>query len=390
MIERRTGPDGAPRYRVRLYHQSRYVASRTFDRRRDAVVWEREQTRRLAAGTFVDLSQGSQSVAVWAQGWLDGLTGVAPSTRVRYEGLLTSHVLPQFGRRPLASVRPSEVQAFAGRLTAEYSASTARQAVGVLRQVCKTAVADGALTASPVAGVRLSRSRPNPIRPLSHEELWTLAEGMRNRRDRILVLVAGYSGLRWGELTALRVSDFRPGERRLMVERAFSEVRGSLVLGDVKDHAARSLVLPGLVAEELVAWVETVKSEEHSLLFPGRDGQPLRNRNFRRDVLSRSTEIIGRDVSAHHLRDTAASLAIGSGASVLAVARMLGHEDASVTLRHYAGLFPSDLDRLAESLNRAATIALRDRQAHTALPVDTGRPTIYRPQDDDSSSPDDH
>jgi hypothetical protein len=56
-------------------------------------------------------------------------------------------------------------------------------------------------------------------------------------------------------------------------------------------------------------------------------------------------------ITPHDLRHTCASLAVSAGANVLAVARMLGHKDPSVTLRIYADLFDTDLDRVAEALN---------------------------------------
>ena len=59
-------------------------------------------------------------------------------------------------------------------------------------------------------------------------------------------------------------------------------------------------------------------------------------------------------ITPHNVRDTAASLAIQEGASVVAVVRLLGHESAATTLNHYAGLFPTDLDDIASLLNAAA------------------------------------
>src|SRR5690349_11787380 len=69
--------------------------------------------------------------------------------------------------------------------------------------------------------------------------------------------------------------------------------------------------------------------------------------------------------SPHNLRDTAASLAIQAGASVVAVARLLGHESAATTLNHHAGLFPSDRHDVANRLDPAArqTIAKHSTQS---------------------------
>jgi integrase len=56
-------------------------------------------------------------------------------------------------------------------------------------------------------------------------------------------------------------------------------------------------------------------------------------------------------ITPHDLRHTCASLAVSSGANVLAVSRMLGHKDPSITLRIYADLFDSDLDAVAVNLD---------------------------------------
>jgi len=63
-------------------------------------------------------------------------------------------------------------------------------------------------------------------------------------------------------------------------------------------------------------------------------------------------------LTPHNLRDTAASLAVQSGANVKAVQRMLGHASASMTLDVYSGLFDAELDDVAERMNDAATEAL--------------------------------
>jgi integrase len=57
-------------------------------------------------------------------------------------------------------------------------------------------------------------------------------------------------------------------------------------------------------------------------------------------------------VTPHDLSHTAASLAVSAGGNVLALARMLGHDDPRLTLRTFADLFDSELDALANVLDR--------------------------------------
>ncbi|MFP1153484.1 tyrosine-type recombinase/integrase [Mycobacterium sherrisii] len=64
-------------------------------------------------------------------------------------------------------------------------------------------------------------------------------------------------------------------------------------------------------------------------------------------------------MTPNDLRHTAASLAVSAGGNVLVLARMLGHEDPSLTLRTYADLFDSDLDALADVLDQHRTAALQ-------------------------------
>lgn len=350
-IDRRRDSAGRFRYRVRLYSGDKYVGGRTFSAKRDAVEWEREQKRRIERGTYVDPKEGQQLVEVWAKKWMESTT-VGPRTRTRNESLLRLHVLPIFGRRPLVLVRRSEVQEMVRDLAASHSPSTARLALGVLRQIYKMAELDGVIDVNPCRGIKLPPSRPGERQPLTSEQVWTLIDVAENQQDRVIIAVLAYTGLRWGELAALRVSDYRPADRRILIERAYTDDRGALSLGPVKDHAVRTVVLPSAVAEMLDRWLSRRYHESaDTLIFMSSAGTPLRNRNWTQRSLAPITHAVGRQVTPHHFRDTAASLAIAAGASVMTVARMLGHEDPSVTLRHYAREFPSEVAGVAAALN---------------------------------------
>ncbi len=337
---------------IRVYYRGRYVASRTFSRKRDAQEWERKQVDTLKTGAWADPKAGEKPVREWCEIWLAAQPARAAATERKIRGVVTKQIAGTFGRRPLVSVRPSEVQAWAADISRKQSAATARHSLGVLRRVFDHAVRDGAIHRNPAAGIRLPKVQGNDPRPLTHDELWRLADHLDELRDRVLVLVAGYCGLRWGELAALRWSDVDLGNKVLRISRAYSEEAPRGEMSPVKDHQARTVPIPGVVSDELAMLSPSQKSD--GLVFPSASNTPLRNRNFRRDVFDDAVDALGLDITPHNLRDTAASLAIQSGASVVAVARLLGHESAATTLNHYAGLFPSDLDDVAQRLDAAA------------------------------------
>ena len=359
MIEVRTGRDGARVYRARVYHRGRYVASRTFARKRDAQEWERRQVDGLRSGVWSDPGAAERPVQDWCDAWLAAQPPRAPATERKIREAINKRIAKTFGRRPAISVRPSEVRAWCADLARTQSPATARHSLGVLRRVFDYAVQDGAIPRNPATGIRLPKVQGNEPQPLTHTEFWQLAEQFDSRRDRVLVVVAGYCGLRWGELAALRWTDIDLDLRRLRVSRAYSEEAPRGEMSPVKDHQARTVPIPRTIVDELTDL--RAQSAHSELVFPSANSTPLRNRNFRRDSFDAATAALGLMITPHNLRDTAASLAIQAGASVVAVARLLGHESAATTLNHYAGLFPTDLDDVAIRLDVAAREAIEDQ-----------------------------
>lgn len=331
------------RYRVRIYRKGRVVNTQTFQRKRDAETFERNQRTALASGTWSAPVDDAVTVRELGEVWLAG-SSVSDRTRQDYQRLLDKNINPAFGNRALATLQPSEIRAWA---TALYRRSQhqARQSLVVLRQVVKVALVDGLIGRSPVEGVRLPTPRRAEPEPLTRDQLAALVEVIENPRDRLMVQVMGYGGLRFGEVSALRVRDVQ-GDH-LHLRRSVQPAQGGGWLwGDLKNHQSRRVPLPRFLVTALHAYAEGMTSEQ--LLFTSRGGSPVDGGNWSSRVLTPACAAAGVPrVTPHALRDTAATLAIGMGAPVTAVARLLGHGDASVVLKHYAGVFDDDLTAIA-------------------------------------------
>jgi integrase len=105
------------------------------------------------------------------------------------------------------------------------------------------------------------------------------------------------------------------------------------------------------------------------LLFSTDSGTSVRVRNMRRDWFDLAARVAGVEgLTPHELRHTAASLAVSAGANVLALQRMLGHEQPSTTLDVYSDLFDEDLDAVADALTSARARALAD-SVRTESPI---------------------
>lgn len=354
-VQRR--PDG--KWRARYRDPTHREHARHFDRKVDAVRWLAGQEVATARGEWIDPALGRMTFADWAERWRGATGHLKPSTRDRYERLLALQVLPTWGPVRLTSIGHAEVAQWVGTLldVHGYSASTVRQAHRVLSLALALAVRDGRLARNPADGVRLPRVRRDEPVFLSHLEVDRLADAAEGYAGLIRVLA--YTGLRWGEVSALKVHRVDLLRRRLDVAESVTEIHGVLSWGTPKDHQRRSVPFPRSLVPVLSAQLQGRAKDD--LVFTAPGGGVLRNGNFRHRVFDPAVARAGLSgITPHDLRHTAASLAIAAGANVKVVQRMLGHASAAMTLDVYAGLFGDDLEAVADRLDEAASAARAD------------------------------
>ncbi|MFC5895459.1 tyrosine-type recombinase/integrase [Streptomyces ramulosus] len=170
---------------------------------------------------------------------------------------------------------------------------------------------------------------------------------------RVLILLLAYTGLRWGEASALKVGRVDLDVCRVHVVEAYVEDNGKLYLGSPKNHERRSVPIPRFLVEELRLHVDG--RGESELLFTAPQGGPLRARNFRQRFFAPAVtkaDLGHLKLTPYKLRHTAASLAIAGGADVNVVQTMLGHKSATLTLDTYGHLFPDRLDEVSKKMHK--------------------------------------
>jgi integrase len=235
----------------------------------------------------------------------------------------------------LADVSHAEVATWVAQLRTQGSApGTVRQAHCAFSLLLDLAVRDGRIPRNPAARVppppRIVREEP---RFLTREEVEGLADAANDDGDVIRLLA--YTGLRFGELAALRVRRVDFLRKRLTIAESATEVAGELVFGTPKTHQQRTVPLPAVLVEALARRCEGKQPDD--LLVTTASGTAPRLRNWRRAVWDPAVRAAGLcDVTPHDLRHTAASLAVARGANVKSVQRMLGHAPAAMTLDDYS------------------------------------------------------
>jgi integrase len=192
-----------------------------------------------------------------------------------------------------------------------------------------------------------------------------LAAGRHGDRDELMAVTAAYSGLRWGELTALTVAQVDPAARVIAMDRKVIEVAGHLYLEPPKNRKYRRTIYPRHtpagypLAERLAARAEQARAEQQAgtnplgLVFPSPAGKHWRSSNFGRNVLKRAYLAAGwRDPGGsgewtwHSLRHVFCTTALFTWKlDATDVSRMAGHANYRITLDMYVGTTAGVLDR---------------------------------------------
>jgi len=322
--------------------------------RAEADRWLATVKASLARGDYVEPRLARERFKIWSHEWLETTSHLRPRTRLGYQSVLRTHILPVFGEMPVGSIRQVDVKRFVAEMLASGAApGTVRGARKVLRLVLASAEGSGAIRANPCNGVRVPASPKAEMVFLSAEQVESLATAITSRFS-MLDRFAAYTGLRAGEVCALRVGRVDLLRARVLVAESVTEVDGqSLVFSEPKTYEHRSVTLPRFLCEELVEHLAGRASEPDHFMFPATHGGVLRHkmfywRHFKPAVMAAGLPPATR---FHDLRHTCAALCIALGAHPKAIQERLGHSSITVTLDRYGHLFPKLDEALTERLD---------------------------------------
>ncbi len=280
---------------------------------------------------------------------------LSPKTLECYRDQLDCHLLPAFAETRLGLINQRDIEGFvAGRTM--LAPCSVNQLLVTLRSILKEAVERKHLMDNPAAKVQKVKDRDQDeiMHVLQPAEVARLLKSSRNPW-RTLYLVAVHTGLRRGELLALRWRDVDLAKGLLSVRGSRGRVRdgdGFAVLDrSVKTRASRRLVdLSPALREALLAFPAGDDSER-DYVFRNRAGGPIDpddiHRAFKRDLTLAGLP----DMRFHDLRHTHASLLIAAGVHPKAIQARLGHSSIGVTMNTYGHLMPSAYQGVGEKLD---------------------------------------
>lgn len=357
------GPDGR--------RQRRYFYGRT---RAEVVAAMEQVLTELRAGTYV--APTDITVGQWLDTWLrDYATpSIRPTTRASYEYIIRVHLRPALGQIRLRQLQAAQVQRLLNeRLASGLSPRTVQIIHTVLHAALRQAAMEGIVSRNVCDYVRKPKVKRREMRVLSPDEMARLLDAAGHDRLGVAVVVMLGTGLRIGEMLALRWQDVDLEQGVIRVTRSASRVRtpdgGTTVVVQEPKTASgrRSIPLPPPVLSALQHW-RVQQAEERllmgsawqdtGLVFTTPLGTMLDQRNFARLLDKLAAEAGIARLNVHALRHTYATRLLEAGVPAKTAQELLGHSTVTLTLDIYSHVLPET--------KRAAANALAGVFANTA------------------------
>ena len=339
---------------------------------------QEELTRLLGRrneGSYVEPTK--MTVAQYLNHWLEGDIDrrVAARTAARYRGIVEKNIIPKLGHVPMRKLTAVHIEAFEAELQREgwvkarakqkikegeeapipekrgLSAQTALHIHRTLSQALGHAVRLGVLFKNPAEQVKPPRPPSREIKILDKKEITTLINAAKGVGLYVPVLVAVTTGMRRGELLALRWSDISPKAELLTVNQSLERIKGRFEFKSPKTKTSRrTITLPAITIEALRGHYRAQIEERlklglgrdpRGLVFARPDGQPMDadtlSKAFRRLVASAKVT----PITFHGLRHTHISHLLMDGVHVKLVSERAGHASINITLGVYAAYIPN-------------------------------------------------
>ena len=363
----RQGADAKPRYDVRYRDPAGVQRKRSFRKKAEATAYSATVEADKLRGAYVDRNAGRELFKVYAGRWLTSQI-FAPNTRAVVTSRLKNHAYPALGAKPLASIRPSTIQAWAKSLS-RLAPSTQHAVYGHVQAILTAAVDDQLIARNPckAPSVTRPRNRSPKITVWPRERVPKMAASLPERYQIVVPIGAGL-GLRQGEIFGLAVEDVDFLRREVTVRRQVSQALSRQVFAPPKYGKMRMIPLAPSVAEAIAAHLARYPAIEVTLPWVEHDGPPVTvrlicqtrerkaiNRNYFNTVWHTALRGIqvdpGRQNGCHALRHFFASVLLDAGESIKVVSEHLGHTDPGFTLRTYTHLMPDTRVRSVRAID---------------------------------------
>ena len=353
-IRRKTLKDGSVRFYAAINHDGREVALGSYKNKRNAETVVRRAEAEIAAGTFGKRdAQAPPTFGGLAHKWLNDVARlkVKPSTLARYKVDVDRHLCPYFGATELTEITAERIDTFkAGKVDAGSSPRSVNSMLKQLGAIMKYALRLDYITRNPMDHVDMVKVVSEEMDYFTAPEVRRLLDAVPPK-DYALFATAVLTGVREGELLALRWSDFDPGMNALYVRRTYHPDWGET---PPKSKAGTRAVQVSPELIEILSQHRSISSYNSGddLIFPNKVGKHQDYHNITGRVFFDSLDKAGlRRIRFHDLRHTYAAMCISKNVNFKWLQRQMGHASITTTMDTYGHIMPEVEEKLGCKLD---------------------------------------
>ena len=330
--------------------ETKFKTKRGFTTKREALEFEREFKLHVAGNLDMSFSEFCE---VYRE---DHYPRIRPSTIAQIDHIIDSKLIPYFGNLKVTEIKPKDVVKWQNDLLAyrnpntgePYAKTYLKKLHSVLSAIINYAVKYYDLKENPVTkagGIGLSNAEEMNFWTL--EEYLKFADCMMDEPFFYYCFeVLYWTGIREGELLALTFDDFNFEEKTITINKSFQILNGKQIIGPTKTAKGNRVVnMPDRLVDEMKDYFRMCYDKSNTRAFPTEKTRLTR-------AMKRGSERAGvKRIRIHDIRHSHISLLISLGFSPVDIAKRVGHESITITLR-YAHMFPDAQNQMMNKLDQ--------------------------------------
>jgi integrase len=303
----------------------------------------------------------------FAESYIAGRRSIRGSTSSSYASIIHKHLIPFFGKLKLQEIHQANIDRFVAETIPEVSTKTLRNCVTLLRvmlasQKGSSAIKQGFIRYDPVTGVELPALEKSEVVPPTVQQVWKLIDTAAEMETvgYGMIYLGAFTGLRRGEILALRFEDIDWFQSELVVNKSLARFPATdglhkwvWEIGPTKSKKSNRRVALTANVLQLVSSLKQLSREGEGLIFADDGGNFIDPDYFDDhifDPIRKKAELP--DTRFHHLRHFFASMLIAQGESPKYVSDQLGHSSIQITFDTYGHLFPQAKTEASEKLQK--------------------------------------
>jgi integrase len=368
-------------YRVKKQHLGKRITY-NFTTRKDAENWlklydelgydeaNRDYHLRRNNSPAVRSSPVRITVSQWCEEYSSSLIGV--TDKHKNDCLHKSRSLGSIADIPLAEFSKEDHTKWLQEMVQSGRAGkTIKNWNGFLGAAMKQAVVQGLINSSPTIGAKLPPSKKREMVCLSQDEYFDFVQFI-HPHYRLFVETLFFTGMRFGEATALNPKDIDKDQQTISINKAYGDTGGNTLKTPKTEAGMRKITIPGFLLDKILQHIEDNNIAPDDLIFRTVQGERIRH-YFNRRVWYPALALWNRDEDmkipkwldpqilntipagdkrprVHDARHTCASWMLSANIPIHVVSRHLGHRNIHTTVNTYSHLIPRDKYAIQEGL----------------------------------------